>query len=175
MFGLDKCLQRNNCNSSPEMSAEQEDFLVFYTRAIAPPRPQKPTQQSKLGKQIFRSTGCSSCHTESIRIDKTDINKHEKIYIHPMSDFLLHSMGKGLSDPSAIEGRQADEFRTAPLWGLGHIQKVNGSLNLLHDGRAKSIDQAVLLHGGEAQKAKLSYTRLSEKEKSAILKYLNSL
>ena len=92
-----------------------------------------------------------------------------------MSDFLLHSMGPKLADPSEIDGRKADEFRTAPLWGLGLIKKVNGSLQLMHDGRASSIDQAILLHGGESENSKDKFEKLSDAQKDQIVKYLESL
>ena len=76
---------------------------------------------------------------------------------------------------SDMYGREADEFRTAPLWGLGLKQKVNGSLNLLHDGRAKTITQAIEFHSGEAKGAKGAFDRLSKADRKALIAYLNTL
>lgn len=84
-------------------------------------------------------------------------------------------MGDNLADDASIEGRDADEFRTAPLWGIGLVQTVNGSLNLLHDGRAKTINQAILFHGGEAKISRNRYAKLSPQDKKSIVAYLNTL
>ena len=174
-LGIMPCTEPLNCTLEPEMTNEQEDFLVFYTRSIAPPKSRKLNKQTKTGKQVFNSIGCSSCHTGSIKIRRTDVVKNDNVYIHPMSDFLLHSMGDNLADDASIEGRDADEFRTAPLWGIGLVQTVNGSLNLLHDGRAKTINQAILFHGGEAKISRNRYAKLSPQDKKSIVAYLNTL
>lgn len=175
LFGTGECSEPINCTLTPEATMQQEDYLVFYTRTIAPPRQKKQSKRAKDGQQIFNSIGCSSCHTPSIRLEKTDLVKNDYTYIHPYSDFLLHSMGQDLADPGTIDTRGADEFKTAPLWGLGLSKDVNGSLNLLHDGRAKTISQAIYLHGGEGLASRTNYQKLSNKDKKAIIAYLNTL
>lgn len=160
--------------SEKELGKTSTDALVFYTRALAVPK-QRSNTSNDAGKKTFNNLGCSSCHRETAPVGKSDLYTFDKAEIHPFSDFLLHNMGKELADAGDIEGRDADEFRTAPLWGLGLRQTVNGSLFLLHDGRATSIDQAILFHAGEATKAKSDYKNLSQKEKDQLLTYLNSL
>ncbi|MFN8016403.1 MAG: di-heme oxidoredictase family protein [Acidimicrobiia bacterium] len=166
------CPKKVSCISKPEISDDQINQIVTYTRSLAPPRKSKSESQ---GKAIFNNLGCSSCHIETIKLEKSDIVIKDDTEIHPYSDFLLHNMGAQLADSTSIQDRNADEFRTAPLWGLGKIEKVNKSLNLLHDGRAKTIDEAIKFHGGEASKTKDAYIKLSSREKALILKYLNSL
>jgi len=175
MFGVTLCTEPTNCMRKPEMTLEQEEFLIFYTRTIAPPKSRMLSPQTKQGQKLFNSIGCSSCHTQSIKLERSDLVKSDNTYIHPFSDFLLHSMGNELGDDQSISGRDSDEFRTAPLWGLGLIENVNGSLNLLHDGRAKTIDEAILFHGGESLKSRNKYLELTVKEKKAIISYLASL
>lgn len=169
------CFADKECVHKSDMSTTQEDNIVAYVRSLAPPRSRELNKQSKKGEKLFTTLSCSACHTQSIKLEESDLVVNKNTVIHPMSDFLLHSMGKNLADRSDMYGRKADEFRTAPLWGLGLKQKVNGSLNLLHDGRAKTIDQAIRNHGGEAKAAKGAYDKLSKADKQALIAYLNTL
>lgn len=158
-----------------EMTKEQEDNLVFYARSIAPTKARTHSTTEKNGRAKFTSLGCASCHTQNITLDLTDIVTKKNSVIHPFSDFLLHDMGKKLADPIAIDNASASEFRTAPLWGLGLIETVNGSVHLLHDGRATSIDQAIRLHDGEARTSAKKYKELTAHDRRDVLAYLNSL
>ena len=157
-----------------ELGKTSTDALVFYTRALAAPK-QRSNTSTEIGKKTFNNLGCASCHSETAPIGKSDLYTFDKAKIHPFSDFLLHNLGKELADAGEVAGRDSDEFRTAPLWGLGLRETVNGSLFLMHDGRAHSIDDAILLHGGEAQKSKMKYQELSPKDTDELIQYLNSL
>ena len=114
--------------------------------------------------------------------------------IYPYTDMLLHDMGEGLADNLADGNASGAEWRTAPLWGLGHAadvmvrdEKANDSVSLaqsaddinrvgyLHDGRARTIEEAILWHGGEGQAAKLAYEALEDAQQQALLRFLNSL
>lgn len=157
-----------------DMSENQENVLTFYTRALAPPAKRKLNPRSNKGKQIFMSIGCASCHSSNIKLSKTDIVKKDTV-IDPYSDFLLHNMGSELADANKTDTHDADEFRTAPLWGIGLVKQVNGGLFLMHDGRARSFDQAIKLHAGEAMQSSLAYKSLTSTDKKAIIAYLESL
>jgi CxxC motif-containing protein (DUF1111 family) len=126
------------------------------------------------GEALFNQAGCSSCHKSNIKTGESEIARLENQIIHPYTDLLLHDMGEGLSGRPDYEATRT-EWRTQPLWGIGLIKKVNGHTNFLHDGRARNIQEAILWHGGEAEKAKQTYMHFSKQERQALLKFLNSL
>jgi CxxC motif-containing protein (DUF1111 family) len=95
--------------------------------------------------------------------------------IHPYTDLLLHDMGPGLADGRPDFGASGSEWRTPPLWGIGLVETVNGHTRFLHDGRARSLEEAILWHGGEAEAARLAFTELSEEELDALLAFLQDL
>ncbi|MEK7258059.1 MAG: di-heme oxidoredictase family protein, partial [Bacteroidota bacterium] len=95
---------------------------------------------------------------------------------HPFTDLLLHDMGSGLDDGYTEGIAETFEWRTPPLWGLGlSAQAQGGDYYLLHDGRAGSINEAILLHGGEGETSKNAFLQLSETERAAVLEFLESL
>lgn len=95
--------------------------------------------------------------------------------IHPYTDMLLHDMGEGLADNRPEYLANGREWRTAPLWGIGYTEEVNGHTYFLHDGRARNLMEAVLWHGGEAETAKQNVLALNKKERDALIAFLNSL
>ena len=95
--------------------------------------------------------------------------------IRPYTDMLLHYMGEGLADNATDFLATGNEWRTQPLWGIGLIETVNGHTNLLHDGRARNIEEAILWHGGEAEAAKQVFIRLDQQQRVNLLTFLNSL
>ena len=94
--------------------------------------------------------------------------------INPYTDLLLHDMGEGLKGRPDFEASRT-EWRTQPLWGIGLIEQVNGHTNFLHDGRARNIQEAILWHGGEAEKSKQAYVQYSKNERESLLKFLSTL
>jgi CxxC motif-containing protein (DUF1111 family) len=95
--------------------------------------------------------------------------------IWPYSDFLLHDMGEELADGQQVGEANGQEWRTQPLWGIGLTQSVNGNGFYLHDGRARSLTEAILWHGGEAQKARDAFAALQKSDRQALLAFLESL
>jgi CxxC motif-containing protein (DUF1111 family) len=95
--------------------------------------------------------------------------------IHPFTDLLLHDMGPGLADGRPDFLASGSEWRTAPLWGIGHTREVSGFELYLHDGRARSLEEAVLWHGGEAERARESFRNMPSGERAALLAFLRSL
>jgi CxxC motif-containing protein (DUF1111 family) len=95
--------------------------------------------------------------------------------IWPYSDFLLHDMGEGLADGQPVGVATGSEWRTQPLWGIGLTETVNAHTFFLHDGRARNLTEAILWHGGEAQKARDAFAALGRQDRAALLKFLESL
>ena len=95
--------------------------------------------------------------------------------IHPYTDLLVHDMGEGLSDNRPDFLATGREWRTQPLWGLGLLQRTTGTAFYLHDGRARTIEEAILWHGGEAAKSKQAFTQLNIEQRTQLMKFLNSL
>lgn len=153
-----------------EVSAEALALVAFYTAALAPPRLRNTDLPEVVrGSTLFAETGCAACHVPAFALGPSDLPVPEGTVIRPHSDFLLHDMGPDLAD---IPGR---EWRTPPLWGLGLTETVTGTTELLHDGRARSPEEAILWHGGEGQGARDAYARLSAADRAALLAYLESL
>ena len=95
--------------------------------------------------------------------------------IHPYTDLLLHDMGPGLADGREDFDAGPSEWRTPPLWGLGLIDDINGHRFLLHDGRARTIEEAILWHGGEAEAAREAFRLASAEERALLLAFLEAL
>ena len=160
-----------------ELTEKQIKRLLLYMQALAVPR-QRNTQDkdTRRGEELFKSIGCESCHISTFVTGKHE--NHEELSfkkIKPYSDFLLHDMGKNLADEVPSAEAEGNEWRTPPLWGLGLIKIVNKHTRLLHDGRAKSIEEAILWHGGEAKKSRNLFANLNAKKRKLIIKFLNSL
>jgi len=101
--------------------------------------------------------------------------EHAFQLIWPYSDFLLHDMGDGLADGRPVGDADGREWRTAPLWGIGLTEQVSGLTTFLHDGRARSLIEAILWHGGEAQESRDRVVAMSAQERRALIAFLESL
>jgi CxxC motif-containing protein (DUF1111 family) len=96
---------------------------------------------------------------------------HSFQLIWPYTDLLLHDMGPGLADP----GQDSTEWRTPPLWGVGLTRQVSGHTQFLHDGRAGSLEEAILWHGGEGQAARDGFAALPAPDRALLIQFLESL
>lgn len=175
------CLAAPNGNSgSPEnteIGAKGLDLVTFYSRNLAvPERRDVDDPQVLRGKEVFYITGCISCHRPKYVTDRLDGQPEQSFQlIWPYSDLLLHDMGPGLAD-NRPEGRASgQEWRTPPLWGIGLTQQVSGHSYFLHDGRARSLLEAVLWHGGEAQPHRDAMVAMPTQDRAALIRYLESL
>ncbi|HYD15290.1 MAG TPA: di-heme oxidoredictase family protein [Hyphomicrobium sp.] len=175
------CLSAPNGNSASqggfELSGELLDLVTFYSQNLAVPARRGASDPTVLqGKALFHKAGCAACHQPSFTTGEAPGQPHlSKQLIWPYSDFLLHDMGDGLADNRPEGDADGREWRTAPLWGVGLTQVVSGHTFLLHDGRARNVEEAILWHGGEAQAARDAYVALSPEEREALLKFVNSL
>jgi len=161
----------------PEISDEIFERIVRYQKMLGvPARRNLEDPRVRAGAKLFDSAGCASCHrsrfvTASVEGEPAISNQT----IHPFTDLLLHDMGPALADNRVDFEAAPNEWRTAPLWGLGLQQAVNGHTRLLHDGRARDISEAILWHGGEAQRSQDAYRAMSKQEREALLAFLSSL
>jgi len=162
---------------SPEVSDNVLTFVEFYSRHLAvPSRRNVMEPQVMKGEALFSDLGCSSCHRSEITTAKNDeLPALSEQLINPYTDLLLHDMGEGLADNRGEFLASGREWRTAPLWGIGYTEEVNGHSNFLHDGRARTLMEAVLWHGGEAQQSRDRVLTLSQTDRDALIAFLQSL
>ena len=162
---------------APEMSDEFLEKLTLYTMTIAVPAQRNANDPAvKRGEELFRAMGCASCHMPTLQTKS--VEKFPELAnqtFHPFTDLLLHGMGDGLADNRPDFQASGQEWRTPPLWGLGLIPVVNKHDLLLHDGRARGIAEAILWHGGEAEKSREVFRNTAGPGREALIAFLNSL
>ena len=187
-------LARNECgNAQQELSDEHLNNLTKYI-ALLGVRAQRGLDdpQVQLGQALFSDIGCADCHTPTFQTSLYHpFSELRDQTIHPYTDMLLHDMGEGLADNLGEGNATGAEWRTTPLWGIGLSACVTGGVinpiggqgneictpvhSYLHDGRARTIDEAILWHGGESSSSKAKYEALSDSEEAALLAFLKSL
>jgi CxxC motif-containing protein (DUF1111 family) len=162
---------------STEIDAKGLDLVTFYSRNLGvPARRGVDDTQVLRGKEIFYTSGCTSCHTPSFVTHRLEDQPEQSFQlIWPYSDLLLHDMGPGLADNRPEARASGREWRTPPLWGVGLTEQVSGHTYFLHDGRARSLLEAVLWHGGEAQPQRDAVAGISTADRDALIAYLESL
>ncbi|TBN19144.1 thiol oxidoreductase [Hyunsoonleella pacifica] len=167
----------NNPGEDVEVPDIQFSRISLYMSAISVPIRRNFQDEDVLkGKQHFNDLGCVSCHINNFTTGTNSVLPQiSNININPFSDFLLHDMGDELADNRGDFLANSREWRTQPLWGLGLIELVNGHTFLLHDGRARTIEEAILWHGGEAKQSKEDFKQLIASEREELIQYLNSL
>lgn len=171
-------LSSHSPQAEPDIPSKMADLILFYTQNLAPPQRVIGESVAKIerGESVFYDIGCESCHRASYQTSNhhpLEYLRNQQIFVY--SDFLLHDMGPGLDDGLHEPHALASEWKTPPLWGLGYTKIINPQAGFLHDGRANTIEEAILWHGGEAEKAKDAYRELSEEERQALLAFLGSL
>jgi CxxC motif-containing protein (DUF1111 family) len=159
-----------------EISAEVLEASTFYTQTLAvPARNQTEDPIVQTGEKLFAQANCAACHVTSIKTGPAAVSALAHQSIQPYTDLLLHDMGADLADNRPDFEATGQEWRTSPLWGLGLTQTVLPYSGYLHDGRARTIEEAILWHGGEADKSKQQFMALNQSDRAAMLKFLNSL
>jgi CxxC motif-containing protein (DUF1111 family) len=161
---------------SPELLGSFFDPLVRYTQLVGVPR-QRDADKAEVqrGAARFRGLGCASCHMPTLITGPSDLVEVADQVIHPYSDLLLHDMGHGLADNRPDFQASGREWRTPPLWGIGLTEAVGGFQFYLHDGRARSLEEAILWHDGEAARAQQAFINLPAAERADLLAFLGSL
>lgn len=161
----------------PEVTTQTLNDVVFYLQTLKAPIQRNQNESDVLfGKKIFIQIGCASCHKPNLKTSYSSIEALSYKEFFPYTDMLLHDMGSQLDDKYTEGKAQTSEWRTPPLWGLGLTpNSQGGQYFLMHDGRAKSIEEAIIMHGGESTNSRIKYQNLTQKEKESLLKFLKSL
>lgn len=161
----------------PEISNQKVLDLVGYIRMLKAPTPRNQEDAEVIkGKNIFTQLNCIGCHKATLQTGYSPIKSLSYKEFHPYTDLLLHDMGPDLDDQYTEGSAKTSEWRTPPLWGLGLAKSSQGGkYYLLHDGRAKTFESAILYHGGEASGAKALFLMLTSSDKEALYKFLESL
>lgn len=159
-----ECLKAPN-GGEPEVDDEILARVTTFSENISIPM-RRPVPNGE-GNRIFYEVGCYSCHTPSYTVDK--------IQIYPFTDLLLHDMGPGLSDRSLGGDILPTEWRTPPLWGIGLFEVVNGHTNLMHDGRARGVAEAILWHDGEGRASRDAFLKLNKVQREQLIQFVESL
>ncbi len=164
-------------SATPEISDEILEVVTFYVQTLAvPARRNVDNPQVMHGEQLFAQAQCTICHIPTLRTGVLPgVSSVSNQTIHPYTDLLLHDMGPGLADNRPDFLADGKEWRTPPLWGIGLVQTVNGHTNFLHDGRARNLMEAILWHGGEAEKSRQATLEMSKTERDALIAFLESL
>ncbi len=163
--------------SEPEINLQTLFETVFYLKTLkVPPVRNADDKEVVEGKQLFMNAGCASCHKQELKTGNSSIEALSNKSFFPYTDMLLHDMGNGLDDGYTEGSAKTYEWRTPALWGLGLTPKSQGgNYFLMHDGRAKSIQEAILLHGGEATKSISNFSNLNDADRLKLLKFLENL
>ena len=171
-----QCLRAPN-GGAPEIPDSRLGKVTLYAQTLAVPAMRDPEDSAvKQGARLFVQSQCSMCHTpRHVTGDTHPVASLQEQVIFPYTDLLLHDMGPGLADNRPDGQASGTEWRTPPLWGIGLVETVNGHTMFLHDGRARSIEEAILWHGGEAEGARRRFMGLAAEERRALIRFLMSL
>jgi CxxC motif-containing protein (DUF1111 family) len=163
--------------TTPELGDSELDELARYIALLGVgARRDLTNAQALQGEQLFTTASCNRCHTPTLTTSPhhpmTELRNQT---IHPYTDLLLHDMGAGLADNLGEGTVSGSEWRTAPLWNIGFTAEVSGGEAYLHDGRARSIEEAILWHGGEAEASKQAFIGMSAADRAALVRFIQSL
>jgi CxxC motif-containing protein (DUF1111 family) len=162
---------------TPEMKDEFFSKLTFYIQTLAVPAARHVDDPViRQGAALFAQAQCTSCHLPTLKTGEyPDVPELSNQTIHPFTDLLLHDMGPDLGDGRPDFAATGAEWRTPPLWGIGLTEVVNRHTRFLHDGRARSLEEAVLWHDGEARGARDRFVHMSRDQRLALLQFLGNL
>lgn len=177
------CLQAPSGAALGEPEIEDRIFneVVFYQATLAPPaRRDWQHEDVKVGEKLFHQSQCAACHRPNYTTGEAPFpslagHQVSGLEIWPYTDMLLHDMGPGLADGRKDFQADGQEWKTPPLWGIGLIPAVNGHHRLLHDGRARGVEEAILWHGGEATRSVEAFKNLTQAQRQALIKFVESL
>jgi CxxC motif-containing protein (DUF1111 family) len=161
----------------PEVSNQTIIDVVFYLKTLKEPIQRNANDaQVMSGRTLFINTGCEKCHKAELKTGASPIAALSNKTFYPYTDLLMHDMGTGLDDGYTEGSAISSEWRTPALWGLGLSKNSQGGeYYLLHDGRARSIEEAIRLHGGEGETSRNAYNKFKDEERKALIRFLESL
>jgi CxxC motif-containing protein (DUF1111 family) len=168
--------RRKSDGGTPEVSADLLDAVVVYVRTLDVPESPTHAQKNSSGPGLFRDTGCSACHRPTMPVELREAGSVSKpALIAPYTDLRLHDLGMDMADQTASGKKVISRWRTAPLWGLGSRLEKEKHPTFLHDGRARSVEEAILWHGGEASYAKRKFANLGPRARDTLLGWIATL
>lgn len=163
-------------DQTPDIDSVTLEDTTFYTQTLGvPARGQLQNPSVRRGERLFAQANCTTCHLPTLKTGPAAIAPLAHQTIHPYTDLLLHDLGEGLADGRPDFEANGQEWRTSPLWGIGLTQTVLPYAGYLHDGRARSLEEAILWHGGEAEASKAMFMAMGKSDRQDLLKLLNSL
>jgi CxxC motif-containing protein (DUF1111 family) len=173
----DQCADAPRSLTQPELEPLKGDSLVAHGMSHAvPARRDLDDPLTQRGEELFDQIGCGDCHIAELKTGTLEgWPELSKQTIHPFTDLLLHDMGPDLADGRPDFEATGSEWRTPPLWGLGLVSSINDQLFLLHDGRARGFEEAILWHGGQGKRAGEAFRTSPEKDREALVDFLSSL
>jgi CxxC motif-containing protein (DUF1111 family) len=161
--------------SQPEVADERLEALVAYVRSIAVPESPTHADNPQLGAELFTDLGCPACHRPEQPIPGPLPGGQPQAVISPYTDLQLHDLGVDMADEDVAGRKIPSRWRTAPLWGLGYRMRLDTDTAFLHDGRARSTEEAILWHGGEGAQARAKFMNLGPRSRRALLQWLATL
>jgi len=163
--------------NNPELIDINWDELVFWTQALAvPARRNVDDADFRRGEKLFADAKCAGCHIPELRAKKIDaLPQTDGQLIRAYTDMLLHDMGEELADNRPEFKASGRDWRTQPLWGIGLSETVSGPLALMHDGRARTVAEAILWHGGEAKVSREAFRSMPKADRDALVKFVESI
>ena len=175
-----KCGGQGGCTGNtfrPEVVPSRLTNITFYLQTLTVPARRNTSDPAfKRGEALFDEARCSACHVPELRTGaKAFLPTAANLTFRPYTDLLLHDMGEELADHRPDFDASGREWRTAPLWGIGLIEIVNGKATLLHDGRARDITEAILWHGGQAKKSSEVFRNMPKPDREALVVFVGSL
>jgi CxxC motif-containing protein (DUF1111 family) len=169
------CLHQPN-GGSPEVSDDLFDAVQSFQRWLAVPASPSPHPAADPDAKVFTQLGCAACHQPRLPVILTDAaGKNVSEMIAPYTDLHVHNLGDRLADENVAGQKVASKWRTAPLWGLGYRMSFERFPTFLHDGRARSAEEAILWHDGEAASARDHFETLPAPQRKAFLHWLETL
>ena len=163
--------------NNPELIDLNWDELVFWTQALAVPARRNVNDADFLrGENVFVEAKCAVCHVPELRAKKIEaLPQTEGQLIRAYTDMLLHDMGEQLADHRPEFKAGGRDWRTQPLWGIGLSETVSGPLAMLHDGRARTVAEAIMWHGGEAKVSREAFRSMPKADRDALVKFVESI
>ncbi|TMQ09637.1 MAG: thiol oxidoreductase [Deltaproteobacteria bacterium] len=158
-----------------ELSDDQFEATVLFLSTLAVPAAAPRNAAARQGRDLFDRFGCAACHAPTLATGDHPIAALAHQVIHPYTDLLLHDVGDRLTDARRDFLAVGVEWRTPPLWGLGLVQVVQPAATFLHDGRARSLAEAILWHGGEAHPAREAFRLAAKQQRAALIAFLETL
>ena len=170
-----QCLAAHQTGKHELSDATWDAITLFLAYVEAPPQPKTEHTRFAQGEKLFQAAGCNGCHVAELKTGSFPaMPAIENKRFAPYTDLLLHDMGEALADNRPDFLASGRDWRTAPLWGIGLSKRVNGSTNFLHDGRARSVTEAILWHGGESEKSREKFAHLNKAERDLLVDFVNA-